>query len=135
MAPVPGWGPQILKQALRDLRYTAFLAQGSHDEHVEFEIRRGADWIGRLTVEHRVVTEPKERHDLRMVFDGVDKDHQEVFTAHSIKQMQEFAPVLAGRVCKYGMSRNRKWCDDCSQAERHKEGLFDPPRGPQLDSP
>ncbi len=133
-APIPGWAPQILKRALRDYRYAAFVAQGSDDEHLRIDVRRGAEWIGHVTIEHWIVEDDgRERHDIRIVFHGIDKDLEKRFTPHSLRQMEEFAPAVAGEICRYGMSRDSSWCDECSQEERHKEGRFEPPRGPQLE--
>jgi hypothetical protein len=134
-APVPTWAEQILKKALRDLRYNTVMLPGTHDEKILLLVRRGDKEIGTLTIEHRIIKEPAERHDIPILFKGLERKeaHEERFTPHSLKQMEEFAPVIGGRICKYGVSKFPKWCEDCGDAKRHMAGLFDPPKGPQIE--
>ena len=127
-APVPAWAVQVLQATIREFRYHADYLPMVAGETVRMEILRGSRSAGLLTVDHRVHAGPPERHDLRIVFQGIEGKHEERFTPHSLAQLKTYAPILMGRVCKYGMTLDPKWCEDCSFAERHLTGKFDPPR-------
>lgn len=127
-APIPEWAIQVVQATLREYRYHAQYLPRSGPELIEMSVLRGDKLAGVLSIEHAVHAGPPERHDLRLVFAGVRGDVTERFTPHSLAQLKAYAPVLMGRVCKYGMSLEPKWCADCSYAERHLAGKFEPLR-------
>ena len=118
--PAPDWAVKILQQALREYRYTGdYLPNPSEEVHLG--LRRGDRRLGMLQIRH---TMAGPRHLLRVTFESLDRKAKETLAARSLKQFQEIAPLIMERVCRYGCSVQRGWCDDCSQKERHALGQF-----------
>lgn len=126
-APVPEWAVRLLRAVLREYRYHTRLIP-TMSETLQLEVLRGDRPAGLLSIDHAWRKVPPERHDLRLLFQGAQGDHEERFTPHSLAQLQAYAPVLAGRICQYGNRLDPSWCNDCTFSQRHKAGLFDPPR-------
>ena len=128
--PVPDWAVKILQAAIRDYRYTGDYLPGTDTDRVVIGIRRASNPIGQVIVRH---LQAGPKHTIQMVFESAAKGGPtETLAAHSLKQLQTMAPLLLERVCRYGCSLDRKWCDQCSQAERHLQGMF---RAPPATAP
>lgn len=126
-APVPPWAVQVLQAALREYRYHSDYLPMGPDGSVRMEVLRGDTPIGLLTMDHRVHQGPPERHDLRIAFHGAKDKREERFTPHSLAQLKVYAPVLLGRICRYGMSLDPNWCEECTYKELHLAANFNPP--------
>jgi hypothetical protein len=109
-----------MQQAVREYRYTGeYLPNPSEDIHIG--VRRGDARLGQVAIRH-TMTGP--RHLLRLTFESLDGKTTETLAARSLKQVQEAAPLLMERVCRYGCRLKPNWCEACSQAERHTQGQF-----------
>ncbi len=119
--PVPDWAVKVLQAAIREYRYTGDYMPGTSEEQIVIGVRRGDQALGRVSLRHTMVG-PK--HYLRLRFESMDDAVQERLTARSLDQMKRYAGFLMERVCKYGCAKIPRWCDDCSQKERHALGQF-----------
>jgi len=118
--PVPDWAVKVVQQTVRDYRYTGEYLPNP-GEAIHIGVRRGNDQIGEIVVQH-TMTGP--RHLLRLHFESLDGDAKETLAARSLKQWQEITPLLLERVCRYGCKKKPGWCESCSQADRHTQGMF-----------
>jgi hypothetical protein len=120
LLPVPDWAVKVVQATVRDYRYTGDYVPSQREEAL-LGLRRGDRRLGLLAIRHWM---NGPRHLLRIQFDSLDEKTTEGFTVSSLKQIQEYAPLLLERVCKYGCSLEPRWCEDCSQAGRHANGQF-----------
>jgi hypothetical protein len=136
---VPDWAVKVVQSAVREYRYTGeYLPDKAED--VLIGIRRAHRRLGMIRIRH---TLRGPLHRLRIEFEPLEGP-SEAFIVRSLKQLQEHAPLLMERVCRHGMSKDPRWCEDCAHKDRHMQGLFrgltrpeeapPEPRGPQRPS-
>lgn len=128
---VPSWAVQITRVWVREYRYTAEYMQGTDDKKVVMAIRRADKYVGEIELTHYVTGEV---HYVRMAFIPNAKDQKPtVFLAKSLEHHKEYAARAMEAICQEGCRLDPRWCDDCSQAARHKVREFGTP--PKMPSP
>lgn len=130
---VPSWAVQVVRVWVREYRYTAEYIQGTDDKKVIMALRRGDRYIGEIDLSHYVTGGV---HFVRMAFTPNAKDQKPtVFLARSLDHCKEYAARLMEAICQEGCRIDPNWCEQCSQATRHKAREFGtPPKTPSPSS-